>query len=79
MFDKAVDPSQTWANSCASVNICAALESAPLMKTNGARGSASAKPRNSEGSSRRWLLLADDSVHHDENADVVDTLMDKEA
>jgi hypothetical protein len=37
----------------ASVNICAALVSAPLMNTRVARGSANAKPRNSSGSSLR--------------------------
>ncbi len=54
--DTADSPSQRWASSWASVNICADFESAPLMKTSGARSSASAKPRNSRGSSTRCVL-----------------------
>jgi hypothetical protein len=50
-------PSQMCASSWASVNICAAFVSEPLMNTSGARGSASANPRNSSGSSLRRLLL----------------------
>ena len=55
--DTPVAPSQRWASSWASVNICAALLSPPFRNTSGARPSASAKPRNSATSSLRWLLL----------------------
>ena len=56
-FDTAVAPIHTWASSCASVNICADLVSAPLMKMIGASSSTSANPRNSSGSSVRLLLF----------------------
>ena len=44
-------------SSCARVNICAALPSAPLTKTSGAYSSTKTKPRNSTGSNLRCVLL----------------------
>ena len=55
--DKADSPSHTWASSCARGEHLRGLGIRPVDEHQGARSSARANPRNSSGSSLRWLLL----------------------